>query len=142
MSDGKPTLLVIEDDLYTRDLYHEILTEAGFDVSTAVDGLEGIQKILEGGFDMVLLDAMIPKIDGLSILVRMQHENPKKPNGPIVMLTNLARDAVLKQALAAGAMACLIKTDFNPDQLVAKIKEFLAQKGEHPKDATILLSTS
>jgi DNA-binding response OmpR family regulator len=141
MGDSRPTLLVIEDDLYTRDLYHEILTEAGFDVSAAADGLEGMVKILEGGFDMILLDAMIPKIDGLSVLMRMQHEKPKKSNGPIVMLTNLARDAVLKQALAAGAMACLIKTDFNPDQLVAKIKEFLSQKGEKPKDATVLLNS-
>lgn len=137
-----PTLLVIEDDLYTRDLYHEILTEAGFAVSTAADGLEGMQKIVEGGFDMILLDAMIPKIDGLSILMRMQHEQPKKPNGPIVMLTNLARDAVLKQALAAGAMACLIKTDFNPDQLVQKIKEFLSKPAPIGTDVVDLLGQS
>jgi DNA-binding response OmpR family regulator len=139
MTDTKPTLLVVEDDLYTRDLYREILTQAGFEVSCAADGLEGLQKIIEGGFDMVLLDAMIPKLDGLSILIKVQRQNPAKPNGPIVLLTNLARDAVLKQALAAGAMACLIKTDFNPDQLVAKIREFLSQKGEKPPDATTLL---
>jgi two-component system chemotaxis sensor kinase CheA len=138
----KPKLLVIEDDLYTRDLYREILEEAGFAVETAVDGVEGLQKIQDGGFDMVLLDAMIPKLDGLSILMRVQHEVSKKPNGPIVMLTNLARDAVLKQALAAGAMACLIKTDFNPDQLVQKIKEFLSKLDTNGGDPEILLGHS
>lgn len=71
----------------------------------------------------------------------LQRQNPTKPNRPIVLLTNLARDAVLKPALAAGAMACLIKTDFNPDQLVAKIREFLSQKGEKPKDPTVLMDS-
>jgi len=125
MTDPKKRILLVEDDLYTRDLYNETLLGAGFDVSTAVDGLQGLEKIQEGGFDLILLDAMMPKMDGLAVLSRLKQFPPKKANGPIVMSTNLARDAVLNQAMAAGAKACLIKTELNPDQMIEKVKALM-----------------
>lgn len=119
-------ILVIEDDLYTRDLFVETLTSAGYVVDKANDGVEGLMKIQEGGYKLILLDAMMPKMDGLTVLQRMKSMVPKNPNGPVIMSTNLAGDLVLNQALEAGAKACFIKTDLNPDQLIEKVKEFLA----------------
>ncbi len=124
MENQRKILLVIEDDLYTRDLYKEILETAGYSVETASDGDEGLKKIQSGAYSLVLLDVMLPKKDGLSILSAVK-QNPPPHHSPIVILTNLARDPVLKDALSQGAIACLIKTDINPDQLISKVKEFV-----------------
>lgn len=131
MDNQKKILLVIEDDLYTRDLYKEILETAGYTVETAVDGVEGLQKVQSGAYNLVILDIMLPKKDGLSLLTSIK-ENPPPVHSPIIVLTNLARDPVLKEALSLGAKACLIKTDLNPDQLISKVNEFV----EKPADNT------
>jgi CheY-like chemotaxis protein len=121
----KQSILVVEDDLYMRDLYIEILTDAGFGVATAKDGAEGLARIREGGFDLILLDVMMPVKNGLEVLEGLKESPPVKPNGPIILLTNLARDPILNEALTLGAHACLIKTDVDPDQLVSRIRGFL-----------------
>ena len=122
---GKQKILVLEDDQYTRDIYHDVLTEAGFEVTTAVDGEEGLVKIKEGGYNLILLDMMMPKLDGLGVLAALKENPPKVSNGPIILLTNLAHDPVINKAVALGAKSYLIKSDLNPDQLVAKVKEAL-----------------
>ena len=58
-------ILLVEDDQFTRELYDEVLKDAGFDVTTAVNGEEGLGYIREGGYDLILLDVMMPKIDDL-----------------------------------------------------------------------------
>jgi DNA-binding response OmpR family regulator len=130
MNDTNKHLLLIEDDLYTRDLYTEILTGAGFEVESAADGAEGLTKLRDGGYDLVLLDIMLPKLDGIGILNELKKNPPEKPNGPIVVLTNLSRDRVINDALAAGAKECIIKTDVNPDQLVEAVRRHLSASGE------------
>ena len=86
---GKQKILVLEDDQYTRDIYHDVLTEAGFEVTTAVDGEEGLVKIKEGGYNLILLDMMMPKVNGLEVLEKLKAD-PETKKIPIVMLTNLA----------------------------------------------------
>jgi CheY-like chemotaxis protein len=118
-------MLLIDDDQYIRELYEEVLKNAGFEVETAVDGKEGLEKITAGGYDMVLLDVMMPYMDGIVILSELQEHKPLKVNGPIILLTNLAYDPVIKEALQKGAVACLNKAEMNPDEFLNKIKEFL-----------------
>lgn len=120
---GKQKILIVEDDQYTREVYQEVLTEAGYDVTTAVDGAEGLVKIREGGYSLVLLDMMMPKIDGLGVLSALKESPPLTPNGPVILLTNLAHDPVISRALSLGAKTFMIKSDLNPDQLVAQIRE-------------------
>ncbi len=122
---GKQKILILEDDQYTRDVYQEVLTEAGYDVTVAVDGEEGLVKIREGSYSLILLDIMMPKLDGLGVLNSLKENPPKQKNGPVVLLTNLAHDPVLNKALELGAKGFLIKSDLNPDQLVSKVKEFI-----------------
>ncbi len=124
MPDGKK-LLLVEDDLETRKLYQEVLEEAGYLVTTAIDGELGLAKIQEGGFDLILLDIMMPKLDGLAVLTQLQASPAVKPNGPIVVVTNIANDPIVNKALVIGAKAYMIKADLNPDQLMEKVKEFL-----------------
>jgi CheY-like chemotaxis protein len=118
-------LLIVDDDLYLRDLYKEILTDAGYEVETANDGREGLDKLNNGGYDLTLLDVMMPHMDGLGVLTKLHETPPTAPNGPVVLLTNLAHDPVIKEALSKGAASYLIKADLTPDQVVEKVKEYL-----------------
>ena len=121
----KKKILIIEDDLYTRELYEEVLTEAGFIVDSAANGEEGLVKAQRGGYNLILLDVMMPKIDGLGVLSSLKENPPKVENGPIILLTNLAHDPVITQALKLGAKTYLIKSDLNPDELVKRVREHI-----------------
>jgi len=118
-------ILVIEDDEFLRELYEELLKGEGYDVTVAVDGEQGLTHMGEGGFELVLLDIMLPKMDGLEILRHMKEKPAKQPNGPIVLLTNLGQDSIIKEGFALGASGYLIKSAMNPDQVLSEVKVFL-----------------
>lgn len=118
-------ILLIDDDLFIRDLYDEVLTQAGFVVETAANGKTGLEKILAGGYDLILLDVMMPQLDGIAILGELETQQPKLKNGPIVLLTNLAHDPVIKEALKKGAKDCFIKADLNPDEFLTKVQSLV-----------------
>ena len=118
-------ILIIEDDVYIRDLYAEILDEAGYDVDTAVDGEEGLVKAKTGGYHLILLDVMMPKLDGLGVLHGLQQNPPQNPNGPVILLTNLAQDEVVQEALKTGAKDFVIKSDLNPQELLTRLETYL-----------------
>lgn len=123
---GKKILLV-EDDQFLRDFYQELLTSEGFIIDTAADGETALQKIRQGGWDLVLLDIMLPKKDGLHILQDLKVQGPSKSIGPIVVLTNLGHDTVINQAFTLGASGYLIKSALNPDQVLTEINSFLSK---------------
>lgn len=118
-------ILVVEDDQFLREFYQELLTAEGYLVDAAPDGEIGFQKIHEGGFDLVLLDIMLPKKDGLQILKDIKEQGSKNPNKSIVMLTNLGQDMIIKQCFELGASGYLIKSSLNPDQVLTEIKNHL-----------------
>ena len=119
--------MVVDDDLFIRELYEEVLKDDGFEVESAVDGEEGLKKIQQGGFDLILLDVMMPKKDGLGVLSELAINKPSQPNGPILLLTNLGHDPIIKEAMTKGATSYLNKADMTPDQLLENIKKFLTQ---------------
>lgn len=118
-------ILVVEDDEFLRELYEELLKGEGYEVVLAVDGEQGLTQILEGGFDLVLLDIMLPKMDGLEILRNVKNKPSKQKNGPTVLLTNLGQDSIIKEGFALGASGYLIKSAMNPDQVLSEVKVFL-----------------
>lgn len=118
-------ILVIEDDQFLRELYEELLKGEGYSVELAEDGEEGLSKFLEGGYSLVLLDIMLPKIDGLEILRKAKDSKPKKENGPVVLLTNLGQDSIIKEGFSLGASGYLVKSAMNPDQVLKEVKVFL-----------------
>lgn len=118
-------ILVIDDDAYIRDLYEEVLTGEGYDVTTAQDGQEGLTHLVKGGFDAVLLDIMMPKLDGVGVLTKIKESPPTTPNGPTLLMTNLDHDPVLTQALSLGAVACFLKADMLPPVLIEQIKKVI-----------------
>ena len=125
-------ILVVEDDQFLRELYDELLREEGYEVNLAVDGEEGLSKVMAGGYDLILLDIMLPKMDGLEILRQLRDKHPAKPNGPVVLLTNLGQDSIIKEGFNLGASGYLIKSAMNPDQVLSEVKVFLS-KGSLPK---------
>lgn len=126
----KKKLLVVEDDQMLRDLYLDILTDAGYEVDSAEDGAQGYEKLHQGGYDLVLLDIMLPHMDGLSILAKLNHEPSEKLNKAIVVLSNLGQDAAIAQATSLGARGYMIKSDHTPDQVVAEVKRVLEETGQ------------
>ncbi len=118
-------ILIIEDDQFLREFYQELLSEKGYLIDVAVDGEVGLQKIVANEYDLVLLDIMLPKKDGIQVLRDLKVTPPKTPNLTIVNLTNLGQDAVIKECFDLGAQGYLIKSALNPDQVLQEIKSYL-----------------
>ena len=119
-------ILVVEDDLFLRELYTDILTAEGYKVESAADGEEALQKIKVGGYDLILLDIIMPKMDGLEVMRQVQTSPPQTPNKCVVFLTNLDKDEEIKTALKLGN-GYLIKSQITPGSLVEEVKMYLSK---------------
>jgi CheY-like chemotaxis protein len=117
-------ILLVEDEQYLRELYQEILAEQGYLVDTAADGEEGFNKVKQGGWDLVILDIILPKMNGLEIMRKIKADPPTKPNRKIVFLTNLDKDEEIKEALQLGD-GYFIKSQITPGSLVNELKSYL-----------------
>lgn len=117
---------MVDDDQDIRNIYQRFLTKAGYEVDLASDGQEGLTKILQGGYNLILLDIMMPKIDGLSILRKLQTmPQPTHYNGPTIMLSVLDKDYFVNEALSLGAKGYLPKAGLTPQMALSKISEIL-----------------
>lgn len=121
-------ILLVEDDQFLRDLYDEVLKDAGYQVTQATDGLQGYQQMKKGGFDLVLLDVMLPKIDGLDILKKLEKEKSLEKNKSIFLLTNLSEAALEEKKGRIEVDEYLIKSSLTPDTLISKVKKYLEEK--------------
>lgn len=119
-------ILVVEDDLFLRELYSDILTQEGYKVETAQDGEEALQKIKVGGYDLILLDIIMPKMDGLEVMRQVQASPPQNPNKCVIFLTNLDKDEEIKTALKLGN-GYLIKSQITPGSLVEEVKNYISK---------------
>jgi len=125
---GQKTILIVEDDKFLRDLCKLKLTKEGFHVSSAVDGEEGMGKISAEKPDLVLLDIVLPGVDGFQILERVK-DNPDESikNIPVILLTNLGQESDVEKGLKLGAQDYLIKAHFTTDEIVQKVRDILAK---------------
>ena len=121
----KKTILIIDDNRDTVDVYRRVLGQKGFIVDSAFDGAKGLELAKKGGYALILLDLMMPNVDGLKVLTDLAASPPKSPNGSVIVLTNLSHDPVIAQAMTLGAKACFVKSDITPDKLVEKITAYL-----------------
>jgi len=115
------TILIIEDDKFLRELIVRKLNEEDFEVSEAVDGEEGIKKIIEEKPDLILLDLILPGIDGFEVLARMKKESALS-SIPVIILSNLGQKDDVEKGLKMGAIDYLIKAHFTPGEIIEKIK--------------------
>lgn len=119
-------VLVVEDDKFLRELIVSKLAKEGYDVSVAVDGEEGVQKIKEEKPDLILLDLILPGIDGFEVLSQTKSD-PTVSAIPIIILSNLGQREDVERGLALGANDYLIKAHFTPSEIVAKLKGLLGE---------------
>jgi DNA-binding response OmpR family regulator len=117
-------ILIIEDDKFLRELISRKLSGEGFGVAEAVDGEEGVKKIKEENPDLVLLDLILPGIDGFEVLSKAK-EDPKTSSIPIIILSNLGQKEEIEKGLKLGAVDYLIKAHFTPGEIIEKIKNVL-----------------
>jgi DNA-binding response OmpR family regulator len=117
-------ILIVEDDKFLRRLIVRKLIQEGFDISEAVDGEEGIKKIKEEKPDLVLLDLILPGIDGFGVLSRIKGDPDLAPI-PVIILTNVDQKEDMEKGLKMGAVDYLIKAHLTPGEIVEKIKNVL-----------------
>jgi DNA-binding response OmpR family regulator len=119
-------IVVVDDDQLLVSMYKQKLAKDGYQVSVALNGKEGLKKIKEEKPTLVLLDIMMPKMNGLEVLAALKSD-PQIKNTPVILLTNLARDEEdINKGLEMGAVAYLIKSQIKPSQVVSKVKEILS----------------
>lgn len=128
MDNQAKKILIVEDDQFLREFYQELLTAEGYTIDVAPDGEIAFSKLTNNEYNLVLLDIMLPKKDGVQILRDLKVRPPKSANTPIVVLTNLGQDSIIKQCFDLGADGYLIKSALNPEQVLVEVKNYL-QKG-------------
>lgn len=121
----KKRILVVEDEKSLRDLYVQLLVDEGYDVDEATDGEEAFTSMQQGGYDLVLLDIVLPKLDGVTILKKLRESKTVKSNRAIVVLSNLGQDDVIATAISLGARGYMIKSDYTPDQVIKQVNYYL-----------------
>ena len=118
-------ILIIEDEEDIRSVYAEILKDAGYVVSEAADGVNGLAMAQQGSWDILLLDIMLPGEDGMQLLREIKKNDALKQK-PIILLTNLENDTIITQCFELGASGYLIKSEITPDKIVAEVAGYLA----------------
>ena len=125
MNPNSKKILLVEDEDFIRELYVRQLTKEGFQVQSAPDGQTGLNLLAQGQYDLLLLDIMLPGMNGLQLLREFKTKNPASPMITI-LFTNLGQEAVIIEGFELGAQAYLIKASYTPDQVVTEVKNALA----------------
>lgn len=117
-------ILIVEDDKSLQDVYAEILRAEGYEIDTADDGEQALNKMKAGGWDLVLLDIVLPKMSGIDVMQEITNNPPVTPNKSVVFLTNISAGKELKQALSLGN-GYIMKSQITPGDLVGEVNLYL-----------------
>jgi len=121
-------ILLVEDDPFLIDIYQKKLKDSGFKVEVAEDGEKALEILKEKSFDLMLLDIVLPRIDGWKILEeikKMKEEKKDLEKMKIVVWSNLGEKEDVKKGLSLGATSYLIKANFTPSEVVREIEKLL-----------------
>jgi len=114
-------ILIVEDDKFLRELIVRKLSQENFDVVEAIDGEDGIKKVKETIPDLLLLDLILPGIDGFEVLSKIKEE-PATASIPVIILSNLGQREDIERGLKLGAVDYLVKAHFTPNEIIEKVK--------------------
>lgn len=117
-------VLIIEDEQFIREIYKRQIEKAGYSVDGYGNGKEGLLALQQNHYDLVLLDIMLPDLNGLEILKEAKQNSATK-DVPIILLTNLGQDEIIKEGFKLGAQSYLIKASYTPDQVVQEVQNIL-----------------
>lgn len=117
-------ILIVEDDPFLSEMYSTKLVQENFEVDLAIDGKEAIKKAREMKPDLILLDIVLPKMDGFEVLAEIKKDIELR-NIQIIALTNLGQKEEVEKGLKLGADDYIVKAHFTPTEVVNKIKQVI-----------------
>jgi two-component system alkaline phosphatase synthesis response regulator PhoP len=115
-------ILIVEDEEILLELLQKKLTQSGYNVSTAKDGEEGLRAIKKNKPDLILLDILMPKKGGFEVMEEIRLD-PLLKDIPIIIISNSGQPVEIERAKALGAKDCLVKVEFDPQEVIEKVKE-------------------
>ena len=119
-------VLIVDDDEFLLDMYVMKFKEAGFEVEVAQNGEEAIEKAKSGNPDAILLDIVMPKMDGFEVLRKIKKENLAH-QAAVFVLSNLGQKEDTERGLGLGAVDYIVKAHFTPSEVVARVQNVLAK---------------
>lgn len=125
MNNQETKILLVEDERALADLLEAKLKKEGYDVMVAYDGEEGYDKIVAWKPDLILLDIVMPKLDGYGVLEKMNEAGIKIP---VIIISNSGQPVEIEKTKKLGAVDCLVKAEFDPSEVIFKINNYLNQK--------------
>jgi len=122
--ENKIHVLLVEDDVFLSGIYQKKFEMEGYKVSLADNGEKALVEVKKKNPDIIMLDILLPKLDGFAVLSKLKADNATK-NIPVILLTNLGQKDDVEKGLEMGAADYLIKAHFKPSEVVDKIKAVL-----------------
>ena len=120
-------ILIVDDDEMLVSMYKTKFLAEGFEFETAIDGEEGLAKVAQNRPDLILLDILMPKVNGLDMLKKLK-EDPEAKSIPVILLTNVGDSTnAIQQGVELGVVAYLIKANYTPSEIVARVRQILAE---------------
>lgn len=131
MEQNEKTILLVEDDLILRQELARALSEEGYTILQAEDGVEGLNKALDNHPHLILLDIVMPKMNGLDMLSSLR-QDPWGENAQVTMLTNISDPDTIAQAVQRSASDYIVKSSSTLSEIVAMVKEKLESSSKKP----------
>jgi DNA-binding response OmpR family regulator len=125
--EGKIRVLLIEDEKEVAELYRLKLTLDDYNVTIAYSGQEGLDKAFSANPEIIFLDIKMPEMDGFEVLKRLR-ESAKTKDTPVVILSNFDDQELIERGLTLGANEYLIKSQFSPEEISKKVKDFVGDE--------------
>jgi two-component system, chemotaxis family, response regulator WspR len=126
----KKKILIVEDDNFVAEVYFAKLSEMGFDSVLAQNGQEGLEVLKKNKVDLILLDILMPIMDGMEMLNEVK-KNEEWKNIPVILLTNVGEKESIQKVREMGVQSYLIKSHFTPAEVIEKIEEVFKDTQEN-----------
>ncbi len=117
-------ILIVEDDSFLQGLEATKMIKSGYDVVSAQTGEEAMEKIMEPGIDIILLDLLLPNFDGFEILKKIKTTESIK-NIPVIIFSNLSETKDIEKAISLGATKFMVKSNFSLEELIEQVKKLV-----------------
>lgn len=117
-------ILIVEDDVFIQDVYNVKFSQEGFEVIVAENGVDALEILKSFIPDVIMLDIMMPRVDGVEVLKKIKSENALK-DIPIMILTNISEKEKMEEVMNLGANFYLIKSHFTPTEILDKVNLLL-----------------
>ncbi|MDD3678814.1 MAG: response regulator [Patescibacteria group bacterium] len=124
MAETKGKILIVEDDRYISKMYQLKLSLEGYDVQVAENGKDGVDKVKEFIPNIILLDILMPELDGFEVLKIIKSDDVTK-DIPVLIMSNLGQEDHVEKGMKLGAIGYIVKSQYTPSKVVEKIKSVI-----------------